>query len=129
LIIERHPVDGYNLCKRLGFMPEELSIIRSHHEKWDGSGYPDRLKGEDIPFLARIIAVADVYDALTSSRSYRKAMSHEEAMAIIYKDRGTHFDPICVDAWVQISERDPAFFASTRADGAKKQAAPALLMN
>jgi putative nucleotidyltransferase with HDIG domain len=129
LIIERHPVDGYNLCKRLGFMPEELSIIRSHHEKWDGSGYPDRLKGEDIPFLARIIAVADVYDALTSSRSYRKAMSHEEAMAIIYKERGTHFDPICVDAWVQISEYDPAFIANTRANGAKEQAAPALLMN
>lgn len=98
-VIERHPVRGYEMCRRLGFMKEELEIIRSHHEKWNGQGYPDRLRGEEIPLMARIVAVADVYDALTSDRAYRKAMSREEAMAFLREHRGTHFDPVCVDAW------------------------------
>jgi len=109
-VIEFHPVSGYDMCKRLGFLQDELSVIRSHHEKWDGTGYPDRLAGENIPLLARITAVADVYDALTSSRSYRMAMSHEDAMAIIVKDSGVHFDPLCVKAWVRLAQDDAAFF-------------------
>lgn len=109
-IIELHPVSGYDMCKRLGFLHDELSVIRSHHEKWDGSGYPDRLAGEEIPLLARITAVADVYDALTSSRSYRKAMSHDEAMAIIEQEQGKHFDPACVAAWVRLAQKDIGFF-------------------
>jgi len=109
-VIELHPVHGYNLCKQLGFMTEELEIIRSHHERWDGNGYPDRLKGEEIPLLARIAAVADVYDALTSSRSYRPAMSHEHAMRIIEQESGKQFDPRCVDAWMSLAEVDPEFF-------------------
>ncbi len=113
VIIERHPVSGYDICKRLGFMTEELSVIRSHHERWDGSGYPDRLKHDRIPLLARVTAVADVYDALTSSRSYRKAMSHQEALAIIQAERGKHFDPACVDAMVQLAAEDAAFFLQT----------------
>jgi putative nucleotidyltransferase with HDIG domain len=113
VVIEMHPVSGYDLCKRLGFMPEELSVIRSHHEKWDGSGYPDRLAGEQIPLLARVTAVADVYDALTSSRSYRKAMSHEAAMEIIVKESGRHFDPLCVQAWVRLVSEQPGFFEET----------------
>ncbi|WP_141680390.1 MULTISPECIES: HD-GYP domain-containing protein [Bacillales] len=112
-VIEEHPVSGYDLCKRLGFMPEELSVIRSHHEKWDGSGYPDQLAGEQIPLLARVTAVADVYDALTSSRSYRKAMSHEDAMEIIVKESGRHFDPLCVKAWVRLVSEQPGFFEET----------------
>ncbi|OMF32671.1 phosphohydrolase [Paenibacillus sp. FSL H8-0548] len=112
-IIELHPVSGYDLCKRLGFMPEELSVIRSHHEKWDGSGYPDRLKGDQIPLLARVTAVADVYDALTSSRSYRKAMSHEAAMGIIVEESGRHFDPYCIRAWVRLVREQPGFFEET----------------
>jgi HD-GYP domain-containing protein (c-di-GMP phosphodiesterase class II) len=112
-IIEVHPVSGYDLCKRLGFMPEELSVIRSHHEKWDGSGYPDQLAGEQIPLLARVTAVADVYDALTSSRSYRKAMSHDAAMEIILKDSGRHFDPLCVKAWERLVREQTSFFEET----------------
>ncbi|MBD2872452.1 HD-GYP domain-containing protein [Paenibacillus sp. IB182493] len=112
-VIEVHPVSGYDLCKRLGFMPEELSVIRSHHEKWDGTGYPDKLAGEQIPLLARVTAVADVYDALTSSRSYRKAMSHEAAMEIIVKESGRHFDPRCVEAWERLVQEQPAFFEQT----------------
>ncbi|GLX67400.1 HD-GYP domain-containing protein [Paenibacillus glycanilyticus] len=112
-IIEKHPVTGFNLCRRLGFMQEELAVIRSHHERWDGTGYPDALSGEHIPLLARVTAVADVYDALTSSRSYRAALSHEEAMAIICKERGKHFDPLCVDALVRIAgEKGWSFKAS-----------------
>lgn len=116
-VIELHPVYGYDLCKRLGFMAEELAIIRSHHERWDGTGYPDRLRGEEIPLLARITAVADVYDALTSSRAYRAAMSHDEAMTIIVQQRGRHFDPKCVDALVSLTEADPEFFRSMHGEG------------
>lgn len=104
MIIERHPVTGYEMCKRLGFGKEELEVIRSHHERWDGTGYPDRLKGEDIPLLARIIAVADVYDALTSNRSYRQAWTHEQAMALLTDNAGIHFDPHCVQAWMRVCE-------------------------
>lgn len=106
-IIERHPVTGEEMCKRLGFMKEELEIIRSHHEKWNGQGYPDKLSGEQIPLLARILAVADVYDALTSSRSYREAWSGEKAMELINEQKGIHFDPNCVEAWARVCERDP----------------------
>src|SRR5690606_21799888 len=109
-LIENHPLDGYNMCRQLGFMLEELAIIRSHHEKWDGTGYPDRLAGEAIPLVARVTAVADVYDALTSSRSYRKAMTHEKAMSIIQEESGTHFDPRCVEAWVKVVTEEKEFF-------------------
>ncbi|MBM7568977.1 HD-GYP domain-containing protein [Paenibacillus sacheonensis] len=115
LIIERHPISGYDMCKQLGFLGDELSVIRSHHEKWDGTGYPDRLSGETIPLLARVTAVADVYDALTSSRSYRQAMSHEEAMAIIVEGSGVHFCPACVKAWQRLAAVDAEFFAEIAA--------------
>ncbi|MGG2197441.1 HD-GYP domain-containing protein [Paenibacillus validus] len=109
-VIELHPVSGYEMCRTLGFMQEELGIIRWHHEKWDGTGYPDRLRGEQIPLMARIVAVADVYDALTSNRAYRQAMSHREAMRFLKDWRGTHFDPGCVDAWVRLCERDASVY-------------------
>ena len=110
VLIEQHPVFGYDICRNLGFMQEELSIIRSHHEKWDGSGYPDGLKENEIPFFARIVAVADVYDALTSERSYRKAWTHSEAMKYLKENKGTHFDPQCVDAWEQLCLRNPSVY-------------------
>lgn len=109
-IIEKHPLSGYEMCRDLGFMTEELSIIRSHHEKWDGSGYPDQLKENKIPFLARIVAVADVYDALTSERSYRKAWTHDAAMKLLNEQKGIHFDPECVEAWENLCERNPAVY-------------------
>ncbi|MBS4196438.1 HD-GYP domain-containing protein [Lederbergia citri] len=108
--IETHPVNGYEMCRDLGFMKEELSIIRSHHEKWDGSGYPDKLQGEEIGLLARIVAVADVYDALTSERSYRKAWTHNEAVKYLIEQKGIHFDPKFVDAWVNLCERNPTVY-------------------
>ncbi|MBV7506393.1 HD-GYP domain-containing protein [Bacillus sp. sid0103] len=109
-LIERHPIDGYEMCRGLGFMKEELGIIRSHHEKWDGSGYPDKLKGKNIPYFARIMAVVDVYDALTSERPYRKAWGHAEAMKFITDNKGTHFDPECVHAWEQLCIRNPSVY-------------------
>ncbi|MDQ1911102.1 HD-GYP domain-containing protein [Paenibacillus sp. GD4] len=113
LVIEQHPMKGYEICRELGFMKEELEIIRFHHEKWDGTGYPDRLTGEQIPLLARIVAVADVYDALTSHRAYRKAMTHDEAMTFITANQGSHFCRQCVAAWERVCDRNPAKYPFT----------------
>ncbi|MCC6142193.1 MAG: response regulator, partial [Candidatus Hydrogenedentes bacterium] len=76
-----------------------VGIARSHHERWNGTGYPDKIAGEAIPLAARIMSVADVYDALTSERCYKKAMPHEQACDIILKGRGTQFDPVIVDVF------------------------------
>lgn len=104
-VIEQHPVVGYEMCKYIGFMSEELSVIRHHHEKWDGTGYPDKLKGTEISLLARILAIADVYDALTSRRSYREPWPQERALQVIIEGSGTHFDPECVTAFVELCHR------------------------
>ncbi|QDV71580.1 Cyclic di-GMP phosphodiesterase response regulator RpfG [Rosistilla carotiformis] len=86
------------------FLKMALNIIISHHEKWDGSGYPHGLVGQQIPLCGRIMAIADVYDALTSKRVYKEAFSHERAKSIIVGDSGTHFDPDMVDAFVAMEE-------------------------
>ena len=83
-------------------MAKEIAL--SHQEKWDGSGYPQGLVGEAIPLCARLMAVADVYDALISRRVYKEAMSHEKAVAIIEAGRGTHFDPDVADAFVILQQ-------------------------
>jgi diguanylate cyclase (GGDEF)-like protein/putative nucleotidyltransferase with HDIG domain len=100
--IKKHPEIGEAILDPVEFPWPVLPVVRSHHEKWDGTGYPDGLKGEEIPLTARIMAVADVYDALTSSRSYRKAWTHERARDTIQKDAGTHFDPQVVEAFLVI---------------------------
>ncbi len=100
--IKQHPEIGAAILDPVEFPWPVLPVVRSHHEKWDGTGYPDGLAGEDIPRTARILAVADVYDALTSSRSYRNAWTHERACEVIKKDRGTHFDPVIADAFLEI---------------------------
>jgi putative two-component system response regulator len=76
-----------------------IEVARWHHEKWDGTGYPDGLSGTDIPLSARIMAVADVYDAMRSNRCYRPALSHEKSRDVIFDGRGSHFDPDVVDAF------------------------------
>ncbi len=100
--IKKHPEIGAAILDPVEFPWPVLPVVRHHHEKWDGSGYPDGLAGENIPLTARIMAVADVYDALTSSRSYRRAWTHEKAVATITKDAGTHFDPVVVEAFLRI---------------------------
>jgi putative two-component system response regulator len=99
-IIKTHPIYGAEMLDgaidRMGedsMLTTALEIARGHHEKWDGSGYPNGIQGSDIPLSARITAVADVFDALTSARPYKKAWPPEEAFSIIYKDAGSHFDP------------------------------------
>jgi len=99
-IIKTHPVIGAEIVGHLGLLHLETSIIRHHHERWDGNGYPDGLKGKDIPKLSRILAVADTYDAITSRRPYRKAMPDRFACEEIKKNSGTQFDPEIVQAFL-----------------------------
>lgn len=87
------------------YLEQAIEIAGGHHEKWDGSGYPDGLKGEAIPLPARIMAIADVYDALVSKRVYKDAMSHEKSCDIIIKGKGNHFDPFLVELFVKHAEK------------------------
>lgn len=87
------------------FLTFAKEIAYSHHEKWDGSGYPQGLSGEDIPLSARLMAVADVYDALISKRVYKPPFTHEKAISIISEGRGSHFDPQMVDSFLDIAEQ------------------------
>jgi len=91
--IKEHPVIGANILEQLGMWEKERQIIRCHHERFDGTGYPDGLKGGQIPFLARILSVADVYDAMASDRAYRKRMEENLILKIINEGAGTQFDP------------------------------------
>ncbi len=87
------------------FLVLARDLAYCHHERWDGTGYPNGLKGEEIPFYVRILTIADVYDALTSRRTYKKAFTHEEAVEIIRQGRGTLFDPEIVDLFLQIKDQ------------------------
>lgn len=98
-IIKTHPEAGEVILTPLKFLKKVAKIVRHHQERWDGKGYPDGLKGEEIPLEARIIAVADAFDAMTSNRPYRKAMPVEEAVQEILRNSGTQFDPKVVDAF------------------------------
>lgn len=91
-------------CPEAAFLEMARDIALSHHERYDGSGYPHGLAGERIPLAARIVAIADVYDALTSKRVYKDAMSHDEAVSIIQQETGAHFDPVIVEAF--LAERE-----------------------
>ena len=92
-IIRTHSIEGAEMLKRIGFDPELARIVRSHHERMDGSGYPDGLRGDAIPVGARLVAVADCFDALCSQRHYRKALSPEDALELMRRDCGVTFDP------------------------------------
>jgi len=98
-MIKKHPVIGANIIGQLGMWDREQEIIKYHHERFDGTGYPEGLKGEKIPFLARILSVADAFDAMDSDRAYRKRMKTEKIMTIINKAAGTQFDPDVVKAF------------------------------
>ncbi|MBI5250507.1 MAG: PAS domain S-box protein [Desulfomonile tiedjei] len=108
-IMKRHTLvggkaleDAVSLLGQESFLSMGMEVAYHHHEKWDGTGYPFGLKGQEIPLSARIVALADVYDALTSPRRYKQAFSHEETRSIILKESGTQFDPDLVDAFDSI---------------------------
>ncbi|MFS0862533.1 HD-GYP domain-containing protein [Fredinandcohnia sp. 179-A 10B2 NHS] len=101
-VIKTHPVVGADAVKNIDGLKGNISVIRSHHERWDGKGYPDQLKGTNIPLLARIVAVADAFDAMTSSRSYRSALPMEEAYNRIIEGKGTQFDPDLVEVFQKV---------------------------
>ena len=102
--IERHPQLAYEMLLPISYLLPALDIPYCHHEKWDGTGYPRGLKGEQIPLAARIFAVADVYDALTSDRPYRKAWPKEKALAYIHEQSGKHFDPRVVETFFKVNK-------------------------
>lgn len=93
LHIRRHPTIGSQILTPLLEDQTALDIVRHHHERWDGAGYPDELAGEDIPLAARIVAVADAFDAMTTARPYRAARTAEQAVAEIEREAGRQFDP------------------------------------
>jgi len=101
-LIRMHPVYAFNMLKEIEFLKPAIDIPYCHHEKWDGTGYPRGLKGEEIPFAARIFPVADVWDALISDRPYRKGLPPDEVREIIKADSGKHFDPRVVEAFLSM---------------------------
>jgi putative two-component system response regulator len=115
LIMRAHTLKGEAICSRMRSLSPVLPIIRNHHEKWDGSGYPDGLAGEQIPLLARILQLADIYDALTSRRSYKSAYSADEAVAMLQKEVAMNWrDPELVSVFVEMV-RQPNFVANSAA--------------
>ena len=103
-IIEQHPVTGSEIVRDIDFLGAARDVIRSHHERWDGTGYPDGLAGADIPLSARVFAVADALDALTTNRPYRRASSFAEARIIMVRDSGAHFDPEIIEAFESLPD-------------------------
>ena len=112
-LIARHPVIGWEILREIDFLGDAKLVVRHHHERWDGEGYPHRLAGEDIPLAARVFAVADTLDALTTNRPYRPASSFAEAREIIGAAGGTQFDPAVVAA---LRELPDSQFEAIRAD-------------
>ena len=114
-IMQTHTTAGYEILKNMeeqagdtmdeDYLKESIEMAYYHHEKWDGTGYPNHMKGEEIPLSARIMAVADVFDALVAERVYKKPFTYEKAMAIITEGAGKHFDPVVVEAFTHISEK------------------------
>jgi putative nucleotidyltransferase with HDIG domain len=107
-LMREHPTKGAQIIQSLGFLERAKPIVRHHHEWWDGSGYPDGLKGEEIPFLTRILSVADGYDAMTSERPYRAALTPAEALLELDASSGVQFDPDVVRQFHDVIENGPA---------------------
>ncbi len=127
--VKKHPLHGVAILSHIKSRRMEAILpgVRHHHEKWDGSGYPDGLKGEEIPLLGRVLAVADVLDALSSDRAYRRGLSFDEIVAMIQSEAGTHFDPAVAEAVASLHARGrldvPAEWHAP--DGSPTPAAPA----
>lgn len=105
-VIKSHPVLGVSILGSVEFLQNVVPIIKHHHERYDGRGYPDKLNGAEIPYLARIVSIADTYDAMTTNRPYRKALTIEESLREIERCKGTQFDPELADLFIQMIQRD-----------------------
>ncbi len=104
-LMARHPTIGADIIRGIGFLQDAAKVVRSHHERWDGTGYPDGLRGEEIPIAARVFAVADVFDALTTDRPYRPALTLDESRRMIVLGSGSQFDPSVVSAFNSIKDQ------------------------
>jgi putative two-component system response regulator len=102
--MKQHSRKGYDLLARVPYLKESLDIPLHHHEKYNGTGYPDGLSGENIPLSARLFAIVDVFDALTSNMPYREAWSKTKAVAYLREQKGIHFDPNLVDVFISMIE-------------------------
>ncbi|WP_251032491.1 HD-GYP domain-containing protein [Mesobacillus foraminis] len=98
-VIKTHPVSGAEAIQKVDGLKMDIDVIKYHHERWDGQGYPEQLSGEEIPLLARVVAIADAFDAMTSSRSYRNALALDDAYRRIIEGKGTQFDPKLVEVF------------------------------
>ena len=103
-VVREHPVVGEQLARAFPWLADAALLVRHHHERWDGTGYPDGLRGEEIPLGARIIAACDAYDAMVAERPYRAALSPAEAVERLRADAGAQFDPAVVMALVDVLE-------------------------
>ncbi len=120
-----HPTEGARICSKLNVLRDAVPLIRSHHERMDGRGYPDGLKGDEIPLGARIIAVADAWDAITSDRPYRDGQPAFVALEEIRRSSGAQFDEHVVRAFVEVLARDPWMFGLSPEDVAARRPLPA----
>jgi putative nucleotidyltransferase with HDIG domain len=109
-IVKRHPADGADIVRRVDGYGRVADVILCHHERWDGRGYPRALAGEDIPLLARVLAVADTYDVLTARDSYRRSLDPEAAVEELFRVAGSQLDPTCVDAFAALLDREGLAF-------------------
>jgi putative nucleotidyltransferase with HDIG domain len=125
--VKQHVVIGADILSAVAFPGPLASIVRHHHEKWDGTGYPDRLGGGEIPIGARVLALADTYDALTSDRPYRRRLPHDRAVAIIQDGCGTVFDPELAEVFLRLTQRLDAAVRRKVAGGAGPTAGEAWL--
>jgi putative nucleotidyltransferase with HDIG domain len=105
VIMRDHPLIGDQIVQPISFLGEVRAAVRNHHERWDGNGYPDKLKGDQIPIVARIVNCADTFDACTSTRPYQKALPLEKAMAVMESLRGAQLDPNVLDALRRVVEK------------------------
>ena len=104
--MRRHPENGRDFIRKVSYLEPALDVPYAHHERWDGTGYPRGLAGEEIPLAARVFAVADAFDALTSDRPYRPAWPEEAVLHYLHEKAGTHYDPAVVAALLRL--REPA---------------------
>ena len=95
-----HPVKGYEIASQIELLKPTMPCIRNHHERWDGKGYPDGLKDESIPLSARIVAIADAYDAMATDRPYKKALPLEDCERLLRKNAGVMYDPVLIELFV-----------------------------